>query len=98
MNKEKYESALKRTNLIWVLADIQETLITELEQDPIRLEVYEFDVKMKIKQLKKMTEAFRTYFNRTMEKRDSDYKLEKQLNFGEDGDELRELIYKAVEL
>lgn len=81
-----------------MLADIQETLITELEQDSIRLEVYEFDVKMKIKQLKKMTEAFRTYFNRTMEKRDSDYKLEKQLNFGEDGDELRELIYKAVEL
>jgi hypothetical protein len=83
----------KKTALIFSLADIQEGLVVDIISKLKNSDLYHFDVKHSINAIQKQTEKFRAELNRA-------YKTtpEKKEEFGEVTDELKEIIFKILNI
>lgn len=91
VSEEDFKKISLETSLIFVLADIQEDLVMDITKRLKQNAIYEFDVKFKVKAMKKLTEDFKTYFRRTYTK-----DMDNQLVFGEVADNLKEIIKESI--
>lgn len=83
---------MKTTNLIFELADIQEGLAKDLESYGIRLNVYKFNVKQRIKEIQRSTTILREMATDIL---DVSGKTEQYVVHS---DKLKEIIFQECEL
>lgn len=95
---DKHREMSLKTNLIWALVDVCDSIVAELEQESIKFDLYRFDVKRNLKGLKHHTELFRKEFNNAVRVKSEEETETKQSDFGEDSDRLKEIIYKEIGL
>lgn len=98
ITSEKHREMSLKTNLIWALVDVCDSIVAELEQESIKFDLYRFDIKRNLKGLKHHAELFRKEFNNAVRAKDIQETQEKQSDFGEDSDNLKEIIYKEIGL
>ncbi|MFV0392428.1 MAG: hypothetical protein ACK5KP_11195 [Paludibacteraceae bacterium] len=90
MKEETYKELLKKTNLIFALADIQEGLAKDLESHAIRLNSFKYDVKKQIIAMQKNSEKFRGMATNILKE-----KGQEEI-FGIDSDYLKDIIFKEL--
>lgn len=90
--KKEIEIERKMT-LIFSLADIQESLITDIRSLGTEIDIYKFDMKRKINAIVKDTEEFRKEFNIAFQGMDK-----AKIEFGNITDELKEIIFNHLKM
>ena len=77
-------------NLIYLLADIQETLILRVEEDMKKAGLFKFQDKMHVLNIKKAASTMRVFVDRTVS-------YERAVEYGDDCDELLTVIENHIQ-